>query len=153
MYRTRVWDMINLLASPITKGLSIVALVLASTTAFTTHLYLSTRDDLASLQSQHTQLKQVVQEIEDSKEKLLLSSAQDDKLITEKEIKIATISESLQQDKKALVAIPKKTKCISEGVTIEKTKYVDIDQPFDADFIRVFKQSNNNKRSPNTSSH
>ena len=145
--------MINLLASPITKGLSIVALVLASTTAFTTHLYLSTRDDLASLQSQYTQLKQVVQEAQDSKEKVVISNMQDDSLITEKEIKIATISESLQQDKKALAVIPKKTKCISEGATIEKAKYVDIDQPFDDDFIRVFKQSNNNKRSPNTSSH
>ena len=83
--------MLGQLISPLTKGLLIVALlaVIAATSA--TYLYLGTRDKLVALESQHTQLKQELEECSESKNKIVEGTKQDDSINVDKEDELTTL--------------------------------------------------------------
>lgn len=129
-----------LLGSPLTKGLALAALLLASALAFMTNLYLSTRDDLASLKSQYTQLQSDLMACTESKDKLIASAEQDDKIKVDTQKQMQAISTEKEVLLGKLRSIPHKS-CTPTSENKNEIQYVDIYAPFSDEFISVFQQS------------
>lgn len=142
--------MFSMLLNPLSKGLLIVASLAILATIITTNLYLSKRDELTSLESKYTQLKQDYKECSEGKEKLRISAEQDDTIVLNKQIKIDTLTKEKDDLFVQLNKIPKKTCPTIPTSTIDgkqnEIQYVDIDAPFDDEYKRVFQQLD--KRNP-----
>lgn len=129
-----------LLGSPLSKGLALAVLLLTSALALMTSLYLTARDDLASLKSQYTQLQSDLMLCTDGKDKLRVSAEQDDKIITETQKQIQAISTEKEALLGKLRSIPHKS-CTPTSENKNEIQYVDIYAPFSDEFIGVFQQS------------
>jgi hypothetical protein len=118
-------------------------------------VYLGTRDELTTLKAAHAQLEQVFKECSEEKAKNIESAKQDDKLSADNIGKVLVIKTETDKRVSDLKNLPKKScptvNTITSGVVNEVPEYVDIDQPFSPDYIKLFSKSNENKRSTNTS--
>jgi hypothetical protein len=140
----------DLFGSAIAKGLLVSTLLSFSTSLLMTHLYLGTRDDLASLQSTYRQLQEASKELVESKEKVVIGNQQDDTILLDKIGKIDSLNKEKESLLKRLAAIPK---CSS--ITPNKgspNAEVNIDGELPVDVISLLNESyNQNKRSSDTS--
>lgn len=129
------------------KALTILSAILIATSVTMTALYLGKRDELAALSVKYTQSQSNLKEANESKAKIIEGNKQDDQTITQKEEKVKVIDNSVSKAKESLSKLPSKVKCPVEklkGEAIEEVKYVNIDGPFDDEFIRVFDQYKRN---------
>lgn len=131
----------SLLASPLTKGLALVVLLLASALAFTTNLYLGTRDDLSSLKTQYMQLQSDLMLCTDGKAKLKASAEQDDRIISQTQEHIKTIVSEKDVLLDKLRKLPNKNCPRTQLENSHEIEYVDIDAPFSDEFLKLFEQS------------
>jgi chromosome segregation ATPase len=118
-------------------------------------LYESTNSKLELLQEQHTKLQEVYKECSESKEKLKQSEAVTEQVVAKQVADLIVLENEKKTLKDQLKDIPKK--CPKQTVNNTGTQdeniqaeYVDIDAPFDDDFLGVFKQLNKNKRDSNS---
>ena len=142
------------LVSPLTKALATATLILVLTNSVMVWAYLGIRDELTSLKSTHMQLEQVFKECSEGKKRNQESFKQDDKLIVSNIAQLNTIKSETDRRVSELKSIPNKACApvnkITDGVKNEIPEYVDIDQPFSPDFIKLFEQPNTNKGDTNT---
>lgn len=100
------------------------------------------------------QLEQVFKECSEGKKRNQESFKQDDKLIVSNIAQLNTIKSETDRRVSELKSIPNKACApvnkITDGVKNEIPEYVDIDQPFSPDFIKLFEQPNTNKGDTNT---
>lgn len=134
----------NLVLSPMTKVLAVTTLLFLATSSLTTWAYLGTRDELAKLEVKYAQLEQVAKECEEAKERNTKSCLQDDALGVASRKEQKSIDDATKSKVKALENLPRKN-CINpeknnhEKDTTNTTEiYVDIDAPFDDEFLSVF---------------
>lgn len=100
-----------------------------------TTLYVSSLEDLSSLQEQHKQLETKLKEAKESKETLENSCKVDKQAL-------ADLQSSLTQNKKEEgVAVNNlttyKPKCPKQTEAVNEKEYVPVDDPFDPEFIRL----------------
>jgi hypothetical protein len=135
----------ELFGSMVAKVLSILTILFFSTSLLMTHLYLGTRDELASLQSTYTQLKQTAEDGEKSKEKVVDGNKQDDSILVDKTEKIDSLNKDKESLLKRLSTIPK---CTPISVKGAQDVQVNIDDELPPDVISLLNESyNQNKRS------
>lgn len=117
----------------------LTAMVVSS---LTTYLYLTTRDELIEIQTQYKQLQEDLILCSESKDKIRVSAEQDDKIITQNQEQINNLVTEKDKLISALAKFPRKScmKSNNPENNNEPSHYVDIDAPFDDEFIRVFKQ-------------
>lgn len=144
--------MLGDLISPLTKGLLLVASLAIATASLTTYLYLDKRDQLAALQSKHTQLEQTLKECNEGKSKVVEGAQQDDTLNVEKDTALTT----LEDEKKALLkrlAFLSSKKCVIPSTNTLETSQNETINPhasWDADIQRLLNEAyENNKRDSN----
>lgn len=141
----------NLFTGVLSKILLATTLLFLSVAGLSTYLYLGTRDELTTLKSTYTQLKQEYTECSEAKDKVKISAEQDDTIILDKQEKIDSLTKEKDDLLSQLGKIPKKTcKATTQSPNIENSneiEYVDIHAPFDDDFTRVLKQLDKDKRS------
>jgi hypothetical protein len=138
----------DLFGSMITKVLSILTILFLSTSILMTHLYLGTRDDLASLKSTYAQLKHTAEEGEKSKEKVVEGDKQDDSILVDKTERIDSLTKDKESLLKRLSAIPK---CTPVSVKGAQDVQVNIDDELPPDVTGLLNESyNQNKRSSNS---
>ena len=131
----------TIFSGALSKALLISTLILAATTALSTHLYLGTRDEVASLKTQQEWLEQGLKDCSDAKDKVLESAKQDDKIVAATQKNIQTISAEKDKLLRQLNNIPGKS-CRPLPENKNEIQYVDIYAPFSDEFISVVQQSN-----------
>lgn len=144
-----------------TKILSILSLLLFVYSSITTTLYLSTKSSLKQLESQYTIVKSTLDQCNASRDKIVLSNIQDDKISVEKQDAINKIDSAKKTNIDKLNSIPKTNTCkpvgnINEGHSESSSDSVDIDGKLSPDLIDALRvlPSNyqGNKGSSSTSS-
>lgn len=148
----------DLFGSSITKGLLIATLLFLSTSALMTHLYLGTRDELAALESKHTQLKQELKGCSESKSKVIEGAKQDDALNVDKEGKLSALEDEKDALLKRLEILSKTKKCSTTKLPSSTTntletppnEIININDSWDADVQQLLDNTyRSNKRDSN----
>jgi len=138
----------------ITKALSILTVIGLVSSLSIAILYERTSSKLKLLQEQHTKLQAMYDECSESKEKLRKSEASTEQVVAKQVADLIALEEEKKSLKDQLKSLPKKCpKQVSNTGTQDENvqdEYVDIDAPFDDDFLRVFKQLDKNKRDSNS---
>jgi len=101
-------------------------------------LYQSTNSDLKLLQEQHTKLQSDYDSCVEDKKNFVQSTVVTETVVAEKEQKVTEKKETLVKDVEAIASYPKKCIPSKEGEKKDETNYVDIDEPFDPEFLRVY---------------
>lgn len=126
--------------SLISKVLLATTLLFLATSSLTTWAYLDIKDDLTTLRTQHKQLEEDFKNCEKSKEKVKASEKQDDALDVSKQVEVNKLRDKNTDLQKRLENLPKKVCQTKVAENKNETEYVDIDAPFDPEFIRVLDQ-------------
>lgn len=145
--------MLGELVSPLTKGLLIVALLAMIAATLATKLYLGTRDELAALESKHTQLEQVLKECSEGKSKVVEGAKQDDALNVDKEEKLSALEDEKDALLKRLQNLSKTKKCITPNTnTLEtpRNEIINVNDSWDVDVQQLLDHTyRSNKRDSN----
>lgn len=143
----------DLFGSSITKGLLIATLLFLSTSALMTHLYLGTRDELAALESKHTQLKQELKECSEGKSKVVEGAKQDDTINVEKEDNISVLKDEKDLLLKKLSDLQNTRKCTPKQPTPSSenvNEIINVNDSWDADVQQLLDNTyRSNKRDSN----
>ncbi len=140
----------------LTKALSILSILGIVCSLYITLLYERTSSKLKLLQEQHTKLQEVYKDCSESKDKLVESEAVTEQVVAKQVADLIVLENEKKTLKDQLKSIPKKcpkhvvnnTGTQDESIQVE---YVDIDAPFDVDYLGVFKQlGDKNKRDSNS---
>lgn len=141
----------------IVKVLSILCLLFFSLSVIIGFGYQSTKNELNALESKHRQLEQVFKECSESKAKLVESNKQDEKIVVDQQEDLKELDVKEAVHIKQINNIPSKS-CVSTAkpkVSNNETQYntndyVDIDKPYDDEYLRVFKSLSKDKGSSDT---
>jgi len=139
----------------LTKALSILSILGIVSSLSLALLYERTSSKLKLLQEQNTKLQSDYKDCSESKEKLVESRAITEQVVAKQVADLIVLENEKKTLKDQLKSIPKK--CPKHVVNNTGTQdesiqeeYVDIDAPFDDDYLGVFKQLSKNKRDSNS---
>lgn len=137
------------------KALSVLTILGIVSSLSMALLYERTSSKLKLLQEQHTKLQNDYKECSESKKRLKESEAVTEQVVAKQVADLIVLENEKKSLKDQLKNIPKK--CPKQVINNTGTQdeniqaeYVDIDAPFDDDFLGVFKQLNKNKGDSNS---
>jgi chromosome segregation ATPase len=137
------------------KALSILSILGIVSSLYIALLYERTSSKLKLLQEQHTKLQSDYKDCSESKDKLVESRAITEQVVAKQVKDLIALENEKKSLKDQLKSIPKK--CPKHIVNNTGTQdesiqeeYVDIDAPFDDDYLGVFKQLSKDKRDSNS---
>lgn len=134
------------------KITSILAVLLLITSLVSSYLYLGNRDRLVELESQHTQLKQVLKECSERVDRVTKGGMQDDTLNVERENNLSILEDEKDTLLKKLSDLQNAKKCTSKQATsTENTnETIDVNANWDVDVQRLLDNTYlSNKRDSN----
>jgi len=139
----------------LTKALSIISVLGIVSSLSIALLYQHTSSKIELLESKYTKLQEVYKDCSESKEKLKESEAVTEQIVAKQVADLIVLENEKKTLKDQLKSIPKK--CPKHVVNNTGTQdevqveYVDIDAPFDDDYLGVFKQlGSKDKRDSNS---
>jgi hypothetical protein len=136
----------------LTKVLSILTIVGIVSSLSIAILYERTSSKLKLLQEQHTKLQSDYKDCSESKEKLVESEAITEQVVAKQVADLVALENEKKSLKDQLKSIPKKCpSTVNTKGEPDEVLYVVIDDPFDDQFLGVFKQlGSKNKRDSNS---
>lgn len=134
------------------KITSILAVLLLITSLVSTNLYLGNRDRLVELESQHTQLKQVLKECSEGVDRVAKGGMQDDTLNVERENNLSILEDEKDTLLKKLSDLQNAKKCSPNQATPTENinETINVNANWDVDVQRLLDNTyRSNKRDSN----